>query len=258
MVLTQREIPATILERTVVVLKAFRHADAAGALTVAQIGELTGLPQSTTYRLVGDLVDAGLLERSGRAITLGMSLFELGQLASRRRSLREVALPYIADLREATQQTIHLAILDGIEVVYLEILPSHNGPPLPSRVGGRLPAYATGIGKALLAQHPTQIIDEIAAAGFRRLGPKTIRDVEVLRRQLRRVKSTNLAYDYEESGPKVVCVASAISDETGASVAAISASGWFGRVDLRRVAPAVLTCAKAITRNAGRRGISQP
>ena len=53
----------------------------------------------------------------------------------------------------------HLATLDEAEVVYLEILAAHNGPPLPSRVGGRLPAYATGVGKALLARQPAGLID---------------------------------------------------------------------------------------------------
>lgn len=235
-------------------LSAFQGSD--GALTMAQIAERTGIPQSTAYRLVGELVDLGLLERDGRMLTLGMSIFELGQLASRRRSLREVALPFIADLREATHQTIHLAALDGIEVVYLEIVPAHNGPPLPSRVGGRLPAHATGVGKSMLAFSEPAVVDEILATGLPRMAPGTICDAELLRKQLRRIAGTNVAYDHQESGPDIVCAASPILTGDGRPLAAISVSGWSGRVDLRRVAPAVMTCAKAISRVAAIRGVT--
>lgn len=255
MVPVERENSSSLLRRAATVLKTF--VDTEGTLSVGEIAQRAGLPSSTTYRLVGELVELGLLERAGRAITLGASIFELAQSGSGRRGLREIALPYIADLREATHQTIHLATLQDTEVVYLEILPAHHGPPLPSRVGGRLPAYATGIGKALLAQCAPETIERVVAGGLRPLGPSTVCDEQVLRRQLRKIRTTNLSYDYEESGPKIVCVASAIIDPSGAAVAAISASGWFGSIDLRRIAPAVLTCAKVIARSVGERGAAE-
>lgn len=195
------------------------------------------------------MIDQRLLERDGVRVGLGLRLFEWGEHASRRRSVREVALPFMADLREATGQTVHLAILDGTDVVYVEILRNHNGPRFPSNVGGRLPAHATGVGKALLAASPDAVVDRAVAAGLRPLGPRTITAAGQLRRQLRHVAASGLSYDHEESGHGIVCVASAVRDRRGIPVAAVSASGWAGKLNLRRMGPAVRTTALAIARN---------
>ncbi|WP_267618714.1 IclR family transcriptional regulator [Gordonia bronchialis] len=243
------------LKRAVAVMAAFDEGD--GTLSMGQIAGRAELPQSTAYRLVNEMIELGLLERTGRSISLGMRVFEFGQLASRRRRLREVALPYIADLREATHQTIHLATMEHTEVVYLEILPAHHGPPLPSRVGGRLPAYSTGIGKAMLAFCPPALVDEVVDGRFAKMGPGTILEPAELLRQLKKARTTNIAYDHEESAARVVCAASPILDATGRPLAGISASGWSGKVDLRRVSPAVMTCARAISRAAVSRGVSR-
>ena len=79
-----------------------------------------------------------------------MWLFERGELVPQHRSLSEAALPVMEDLREATRQRIHLAVLEGVDVVYVEILGT-GGLDVTSRTGGRLPAHATGVGKAILA-----------------------------------------------------------------------------------------------------------
>jgi IclR family acetate operon transcriptional repressor len=199
-------------------------------------------------RLVRDMHDAGFLERKAQQVGLGLRMFEWGERASRRRSVREVALPFMADLREATRQTIHLAILDGTDVVYVEILRREDAPRLPSRVGGRLPAHATGVGKALLSASRPDVVERAIAAGLVAVGPRTIRNADVLRQQIRRAAANGIAYEHEESAAGVVCVASAVIDADGAPVAAISASGWAGKVDIRRVAPAVHTAALSVSR----------
>jgi DNA-binding IclR family transcriptional regulator len=191
---------------------------------------------------------AGFIERCGNKVGLGLRLFEWGERASRRRSLREVALPFMADLREATHQTIHLAVLDGSEVVYVEILRSTNAPWLPSQVGGRLPAHATGVGKALLAAAPPEVFDRAIATGLPMVGPRTLRNPKLLKQQLSRVASAGIAYEIQESAHGVVCVAAAITETDGRAVAAVSASGWAGKVDIRRVASAVRTAALSISR----------
>ncbi len=154
----------------------------------------------------------------------------------------------MADLREASGQTIHLAILDGTDVVYVEILRGRDAPRFPSAVGRRLPAHATGVGKALLAGSSSDVVDAVIAAGLTRIGPRTIVAPGPLRRQLKWIASSGLAYEHEESAPGVACVASAISADDGPPVAAISASGWIGKVDIRRVGPAVHTTALSIGR----------
>lgn len=199
-------------------------------------------------RLVKELAGVGLLERHGTKVGLGIRLFELGERASRRRSVREVALPFMADLREASGQTIHLAVLDGTDVVYVEILRGRDAPRFPSAVGRRLPAHATGVGKALLAGSSGDAVEAVIAAGLKRVGPRTITAPAQLRRQLKWIGSSGLAYEHEESAPGVACVASAIRLDDGPPVAAVSASGWIGKVDIRRVGPAVHTTALSIAR----------
>jgi DNA-binding IclR family transcriptional regulator len=238
--------PTSVVRRIALLMSAFGPQDT--YLGVNELARRTDLPKATVSRLVKDMVEHGFLERSGVKVGLGLRLFEWGEQASRRRSVREVALPFMADLREATGQTIHLAILDGSEVVYIEILRNRNAPKLPSKVGGRLPAHATGVGKALLAASPEAAAERRIEAGLVPVGPRTITSAPQLRRQLKRIAASGIAYDYEESVHGIVCVASAVCDSHGAPIAAVSVSGWAGKVDIRRVAPAVHTTALSIAR----------
>lgn len=239
-------VPDSAVARVAAVLGAFdmQHAE----LRVSEIARRSGLPKSTTSRLVRDLVDYGFLERDGASLHFGTRLFECGELASRHRNLRAIALPYMADLREATRQTVHLAVLDGVEVVYVEILNSKNAPRMPSRVGGRLPAHASAVGKALLASSEQSAVEAVCAGPLVPVGPRTIAAPGLLRRELARVRDIGLAYESEESGPGVGCVASPIVGAGGRAAAAISVSGWSGKIDLRRMGPAVRTAALAMSR----------
>ena len=120
------------------------------------------------HRLVGELARWGMVEPGPAGVHLGMRLFELGQLAPRQRSLREAALPYLNDLHEATHETVHLAVLEGtgaLEVVHLEKLTGRGGPALSPRVGGRMPAYCTAVGRALLAFSPASTVEAVLDAG---------------------------------------------------------------------------------------------
>lgn len=239
--------PATsVVRRVSDLLAAFRPGDT--YLGVNELTRRTGIPKATVSRLVKEMEDIGLLERRETKVGLGLRLFELGERVSRRRSVREVALPYLADLRKATKQTVHLAVLDGVEVVYLERLPGHEAPWLPSGVGGRMPAHATGVGKALLAESEPAVLDAVIAAGLHRVGPRTITFPGPLVRQLKRIASSGMAYEHEESAVGVACVACAIRVGDGPPVAAVSAAGWIGKVDIRRVGPAVHTTALSISR----------
>ena len=239
--------PSTsVVRRLAAILDAFRARDV--YLGVNEIARRTQLPKSTVSRLIKEMQEAGFLERKDEKVGLGLQMFEWGERATRRRSVREVALPFMADLREATRQTVHLAVLDGTEVVYVEILHREDAPRLPSKVGGRLPAHATGVGKALLSASDPAVIEQAIAAGLVAVGPRTIRNPDVLRQQLRRARANGIAYEHEESGPGIVCVASAVLDSENVPVASISASGWAGKVDLRRVGPAVHTAALSISR----------
>jgi IclR family transcriptional regulator, acetate operon repressor len=232
--------------RLAMLLTAFRPGD--DALGVSELARRTGVPKSSVHRLAGHLAAEGLLERDGGALRLGLKLFEIGQLATRQRGLVDAARPYLADLREATRNTVHLAVLEGTEVVYLDVVRGPDAPRLPSRIGGRFPAHATAVGKAILAFSPDEALERVISAGLPRIGPRTITAPGLLRRALMKIRTEGLAHEREESGTGVVCVAGPVLDAAGEARAAISISGWSNRVRAERVAPAVKTTALTLSR----------
>jgi len=241
----------TVLGRAVLILDSLAHGDVVG---ISELARRTGLAKTTVHRLVGELATYDLVEVTGDGIRLGMRLFELGQSVPRQRSLKDAAMPFMRDLHEAARETVHLAVLDGTEVVYVEILHGTGAPRLPSRVGGRMPAHATGVGKAILAFSEARVVDTLIEAGLERRSPHTIVMPGALRQELKRVAGSCIAFDREESGPGIVCAASPIFGRDGRVVAAISLTGWSSRLDVDRVAPAVRTAALALSRQLGHAG----
>jgi IclR family acetate operon transcriptional repressor len=241
------ESAPSVLSRAMAILAAFDGERR--SLGTSELARRTGLAKSTVHRLAGELIQHGLLERRSDGFMLGLRLFELGQRVPRQLDLRTAALPYMADLRAATRQTVHLAVLDGTDVVYVEILRSHDAPPLPSRIGGRLPAHATAVGKAILAFSGSDVIDRVLHAELLRLAERTVTAANLLQRNLKLVRANGIAYDYEESQAGLVCAASPITGADRAIVGALSVSGWAGLLNVRRIGPAIRTAALALSRD---------
>jgi DNA-binding IclR family transcriptional regulator len=240
--------PATVVGRAALLLDCLAAGDSPG---ISELARRSGLAKTTVFRLVHELASCGLVEVTAGGARLGMRLFELGSSVPRQRSLAEAALPHMRDLHEATRETVHLAVLDGAEVVYLEIQRGRPGQRLPSRVGGRMPAHATGVGKAILAFSPPEVTAAVIAAGLERRTARTIVAPGALRRELARIRESGVSFDREESGPGIVCAASPVFGAGGAVLAALSLTGWSSRLDLDRVAPAVRTAALALSRQLG-------
>lgn len=239
-------IPNSVLGRTMALLTAFRPGDA--ELTLAELCRRTGIPKPTAHRLLGELATWNVVERTPRGVRLGMRLFELGQLAPLQRGLREAAAPFLTDLFQATLETVHLAVPDGTDVVYVQKLPGRRGPSIPSRIGGRMPAYCTGVGKALLAFAPPERVAAVLAGPLPRRTPRTVVGPGLLEQDLARVRETGIAVEHEESTVGIACVAGAVLDASGLAVAAISITGWANRLDTHRLAPAVRTAALGLSR----------
>jgi DNA-binding IclR family transcriptional regulator len=239
----------TYLHRVVAVLGAFRAEE--DAVSPAELARRIGLPKSTVHRIAAALVSEGLLERHATQVRLGVRLFEIGQRVPRQRVLRDAARPYLQDLRAATQQTVHLGILEGDQVVYVDILASPAAPPLPSRVGGRLPAHVTGVGKAMLAFSPPDTVSAVLEGELTRLSERSVVAPGLLARELAAIRKAGVAYDREESGPGIVCAASPVLGADGEVLGALSVSGWTSRMRLDHVAPAVRTAALSLSRALG-------
>jgi IclR family transcriptional regulator, acetate operon repressor len=239
----------SVLDRAFRILGAYGPADR--SLTLAEMTRRTGIPKATVHRMAREMLALGALEGQRGVYRLGMRMFELGQLVSRQRDLREAALPFMQDLFEAAHETVHLAVLDGTEVLYIEKIAGHRRVTAGSRIGGRLPAHCTAVGKAMLAVSPPDVLDALLATGLARRTAFTISTPSVLRNQLARSTRDGVAYEREESDLGVTCVASPVFSFGGRVVAAISITGPVSRLDPERYAPAVRMAALALSRRLG-------
>ena len=154
-------------------LKAFSEDD--DELGISELSRRLGLAKSTVHRLAVTLVSEGLLEqdRDNGKYHLGIALFRLGALVRRRMNVSNEARPYLYDLREKINETVHLAILDGTEIMYVYNLESTQAIRMRSDIGVRKPAYCTAEGQAILAFQPAEVIDRVVAAGLAPRTPKT-------------------------------------------------------------------------------------
>ena len=238
--------PSSVLGRALTLLTAFGASDV--ELSLAELARRTGLPKPTVHRLLGELAEWAVVERVPGGWRLGMALFEMGNRAPRQRGLREVAAPFLSDLFEATHETVHLAVADGLDVVYLDKLTTRHGPAVGSRVGGRMPAHATGVGKVLLAFGPPELAPAVLAGGLERRTPRTVVAPGLLGRELARIRAQGVAEEHEESTVGIACVAAPVHDGGPHAVAAISITGWANRLDVNRLGPAVRTAAIGLSR----------
>ena len=154
---------ASVTSRALALLGAFDEQHR--RLTLTELAERAGLPVATAHRLVGELVEWGALTRSGTGeYVVGRRLWDIGLLAPAESVLRQVASPYLHDLYGATLATVHLAVREGSEVLYLDRLAGNASVPVVSDIGSRLPMHATGVGKVLLAHAPPAVQVEVLDA----------------------------------------------------------------------------------------------
>ncbi|UWZ39706.1 IclR family transcriptional regulator [Dactylosporangium roseum] len=213
-------------------------------MSLSELSRRSGVPKGTAHRLTGQLVAMRLLEHSSDGgLCVGLRFFELGTLWHVAQSVRDASRAHAVHLRNNTRQTVHVGVLDGDQVLYID---KHIGVPLqarlPSKVGARIPAHATALGKALAAFRE----DWRPAAELPRLTSQTTVLHRQLERELDQIRATQISFDRQESSPGIVCVASPILDFGGAAVASISISGELGVMDPEAHAGAVLTAARAI------------
>lgn len=218
-------------------------------LGVSELARRAGLAKSVTSRIVADLVAEDFLERADGGVRVGIRMFELGELAQGSKELRQLALPAMADLRAASGQTVQLSVLKGTDQVYVEILrPRGTQFHIRSRVGGRVPAYATAGGKAVLAHSTAAVINHALSIDLVKLGPGTITDPAEIRKQLQVVRQLGYSHEVEESNAGVTCVACPILRADGTPIAAISITGPAGEVDVSNFAAAVRITALGLNR----------
>ncbi|AKK07304.1 transcriptional regulator, IclR family [Corynebacterium mustelae] len=206
-------------------LRCFSDHDANG-IGVSELARRAQMSKTTCHRILATLVANGAIERAGDVYRLGPLCFELTHTTGslKKEVVGEVLTPYLAALFEQTRQTVHLAFLQGTQVIYVNKLFSIKRIPAPSRIGGSAPAYCTGVGKAMLAWDYERT-ESVIKAGLTSWTENTIVDPNKLREELVRVRVEGVAYDREEITPGLTCVAAPIFGRNNVPIAAMSVSG---------------------------------
>ena len=201
-------------------------AEAGGEATLTELSHRTGLNISTCHHLLATLIRRGFATKvpGRRLYALGARIFFLGH-ACLQVDLPRRAQPYLEAINQATGETVHLAALQGDNVVTLSVREARHAVRVDTGKIGKVEApHATSVGKAILAWLPEDEIRRILASGMKRFTEKTITDLPALLQSLRVVRRNGYAIDREEYLPGVICVGAAIRDQAGTVIGAISAS----------------------------------
>lgn len=196
-----------------------------GELGVTEIASAVGLPKSTAHRVLSELAGEGLIGRSGPRYRLGPAWFELQSALSSSEwvQLADKARRPLAGLFERTGATVHLGVLEGTQVLYLEKLTAKGGTAVPTHVGSLMPATCTALGKSLLAFTDSDVVRSIVAKPLPLVSRASVQLPHFLLRQLAEIRESGVAYDREETRPGLFCVAAPVFYE-GRAIAAVSLS----------------------------------
>ena len=223
---------------------------------ISALATRLGLAKSTVHRLATTLVEYGMLEQNrdtGR-YRLGLALFELGTLVRRKMDVMGEAQGQIHALADLTGETVQLAILDHLSVLYIRIRESRQAVRMSTGLGSRAPAHCTSVGKALLAWQPPEVVRAVIENGLPRFTPNTITEAQALMEELATIRSRGYALDDEEIESGLRCVAAPIRDHSARVVAAISVAAPTQRMSRKQVQatiPSVVAAADAISRRLG-------
>ena len=230
-----------------------------GATTLAEVVNATGLTRSTAHRLIQALRAMRYLrDTSEGTLALGPALIELGFQARDQVSLQAVARPMMLDLAEEAKDTIHLAVEDNGECLYLDKIHGSRNVEIRSWPGVRMPLTYTGIGKALLLDSPDRWEPQFIADRSRmeRQPQHDFSSTRAFIKAMTTYAEQGFAYDLEENEPGIRCVAAPIHDATGAVAGAISVSAMTQVMPPRRMkslGPAVRAAADRISVELGAR-----
>jgi DNA-binding IclR family transcriptional regulator len=237
-------LPPSMMERVTLIMDLFERPQT--RLTLEAISRRTQLPRSTTHRILDQLVRLDWLRHTAAGYTLGARALGLGGREIDHSALRAAAAPHLLDLAVRTRMVVHLAVLDGPEIYYLDKIGGRAAFDIPSKVGGRAVAHCTGLGKAMLAWLSAEEVEARCAQVMEPRTPQSIGRLDQLHRELGLVRRRNgLAIERGECFPHIGCVGLALRGPEG-PVAAISVVGDDSSA-LELVAPLVVNVVQAVS-----------
>lgn len=256
-----RDYSIAVVARTLDVLEALAASDL--PLGPTELATRTGATKTAVFRILATLEERGYVVRdsgSGR-YRLGTPLAYLGGRSLQSNDLRQVARPTLESLFEHFQETVNLGVLDGTDIVYIDMIESHHGLRMSARVGDRHPAYSTSIGKAILAFLPPRERGRHLPARLDARTAQTIIDRDGLESELEAVRQRGVAEDRGENEAGAHCYGAPIFDNLGTPIAGLSISGPESRLRLmatQQIETAVRLAAAACTAQLGGRPAEQP
>lgn len=186
------------------------------------------LDRSTTYRILLSLEKCGFVEKDEKTgeYGLGMGIFEIGNAFLNQRDFVKVSKPIMVDLASRVQETVHLAVLSGTEIVYIDKADSPRALGVISKIGQRAPLYCTALGKVLLANQPKETLLRILRLlKLKPFTPNTITSKKRLLEELNEIRRCGYSLDRREYEEEIECIAAPIRDHLGNVIAALSISG---------------------------------
>jgi len=224
---------------------------AEGPMRFTDVLSVSGQPRGTLHRQLSHLVQEGLLDLTAdHAYVPGLRLLKLASASWVSNEFRTVAAPFLEALHRETGETVHLGVLRGREIIYLDKVESRQAVRMNSQIGNASPAYCTGVGKAALSALDAPALEAVLSGlEYRRFTPATITGRAALLAELETIRRLGVAFDREEHEPGIRCVAAPVADAGRALAAGISVTGPAYRVGEERLdawAPLVRETAKAI------------
>lgn len=207
-------------------------------LGVTELANHLDVAKSTIHRLLMSLMQKGFVKREedSEKYVLGLKLIELGETVSDRLDIRKIASPILQKLAEVTGETVHLVIMDHLEVVYIDKTESAATIRMFSRVGKRAPMHCTGVGKAILAYLPEDKLDQVLdEKPMKKFTETTITNKQEMREHLKLIRKRGYSIDNEEHEEGIKCAASPIFDHNGNVVAGLSVAGPIMRIDEKKM-----------------------
>jgi IclR family pca regulon transcriptional regulator len=211
------------LARGLSIIRAFDgdHTD----LTLSEVARITGLPRAVARRFLHTLVELGYMRTDGRRFALRPKILELGYAYLSSMTLPEIAMPHLELLVEKVRESSSVSVLDGDEVVYVARVPTKRIMTVAISVGTRFPAYATSMGRVMLAGQSDQWLDGFfASTELRALTSRTITEPSQLRRELSRIREQGWALNDQELEEGLRSLAAPIRDSEGRVIAAVNVS----------------------------------
>lgn len=218
------------IDRAVAVLECF--SENKREIKLSEISDMLNINKSTVHGILNTLKYHGFIEQdeSTKKYRLGIRFIEYGEIVTNSINIGNIAYPIIERVSEKIEETVHIAMLDGHDVVYVEKKECNKSIKISTKIGVRIPAYVTADGKIILSYLKKDKVKEYIPENMKKLTPNTITDKHELLEILCEIRNRGYATDNEEVIEGVVCVAAPIFDHRGDVRYSMSATGPRGRM----------------------------